>query len=47
MALVRLPFTIVELPGSDAYDIGRLDERPGMRRGKSESRTVRRPRGDR
>jgi hypothetical protein len=44
MPLVRLPFTIVELPGSDAYDLDRLDERPSGRHGKGESRKVRRPR---
>jgi hypothetical protein len=41
MPLVRLPFTIVELPGSDAYDVGRLDERPPTRPGKGGSRKVR------
>jgi hypothetical protein len=44
MQLVRLPFTISELPGSDAYDMGRLDEHPPTRPGKGESRKVRGPR---
>jgi hypothetical protein len=44
MPLVRLPFTIVEFPGSDAYDVGRVDERPSARPGKGELRKVRKPR---
>ena len=44
MPLVRLPFTIIELPGSDAYDLGRIDEHPPTRPGKGGSRKVRAPR---
>ena len=28
MQLARFPFTIVELPGTDVFDAGRVDERP-------------------
>ena len=41
MHLARLPFMIVELPGTDVFEPGRVDERPTTRPGKGGFRTVR------
>jgi len=44
MALARLPFVIVELPGTDYFDDGRVDERPTTRPARGGLRKVRAPR---
>jgi hypothetical protein len=42
--LARFPFTIVELPGTDVFEAGRVDERPTTRPAKGGFRKVRGPR---
>jgi hypothetical protein len=44
MQLARFPFTIVELPGTDVFDAGLVDERPTARPAKGGFRKVRGPR---
>ena len=44
MRLARFPFTIVELPATDVFDAGLVDERPTTRPAKGGFRKVRGPR---
>jgi hypothetical protein len=44
MQLARFPFMIVELPGTDVFEAGRVDERPTTRPAKGGFRKVRGPR---
>ena len=44
MPLVRLPFSIADLPAGDHFDPVRADEHPPTRPGSGGSRKVRRPR---
>jgi hypothetical protein len=44
MNLARLPFMIVELPATDVFEAGRVDERPTTRPAKGGFRKVRGPR---
>ena len=44
MQLARSPFTIIELPVTDVFDAGRVDERPTTRPARGGFRKVRGPR---